>query len=93
MHVKPARQVPGSRTPARASRASLLATLNGSVYSLMQFLLVPIWGYPLAALCRRAGKPAAVGWIAGSIGVFFCGPLWCVWWLALSTWNPPPTKP
>jgi len=56
-------------------------------------LLVPIWGYPLAALCRRAGKPAAVGWIAGSLGIFFCGPLGCVWWLALSTWNPPPTKP
>jgi hypothetical protein len=50
------------------------------------------WGYPLAVLCRRAGKPTAVAWIAASIGVFFWGPLLCVWWLALSTWRVPPPR-
>jgi hypothetical protein len=50
------------------------------------------WGYPLAVLCRRAGKPAAVGLLAGSVGLLFLGPIVCVWWLALSTWNPPETK-
>jgi hypothetical protein len=53
-----------------------------------------IWGYPLAVLCRRAGKPTAVAWIAATIGAFFCGPLWCVWWLALSAWKAPqPPRP
>src|SRR4029453_8835841 len=33
------------------------------------------WGYPLARLCRRAGKPAAVGWLAGSVGLLFLGPI------------------
>lgn len=51
-----------------------------------------IWGYPLSRLCRRAGKPPAIGWIAGSIGLYFFGPVWCVWWLAFSKWNPPATK-
>ena len=49
-------------------------------------------GYPLSRLCRRAGKPAAVGWLAGSVGVFFLGPIVCVWWLALSQWHPPETN-
>jgi hypothetical protein len=48
------------------------------------------WGYPLSRLCRRAGKPPAIGWIAGSIGLLFLfGPIWCVWWLAFSKWSPP----
>ena len=47
------------------------------------------WGYPLSRLCRRAGKAPAIGWIAGSIGVFFFGPIVCIWWLALSKWDPP----
>jgi hypothetical protein len=51
-----------------------------------------VWGYPLSVLCRRAGKPPAVGWVAGTVGIFFFGPLWCIWWLALSTWNAPQTK-
>ncbi|SEO64320.1 hypothetical protein SAMN02990966_02413 [Rhodospirillales bacterium URHD0017] len=50
------------------------------------------WGYPLARLCRRAGKPATVGWLAGSIGLFFLGPIVCVWWLAVSRWDPPEAK-
>ena len=53
-----------------------------------------IWGYPLAVLCRRTGKSAAVGWLAGSpIAVLLGGPLWCVWWLALSTWTARPSSP
>jgi hypothetical protein len=52
-----------------------------------------VWSYPLAVLCRRAGKATGVAWVAGTVGLLFAGPLWCVWWLALSTWNPPPPKP
>ena len=51
-----------------------------------------IWGYPLSLLCRRAGKSPAIGWLAGSIGLYCCGPVWCVWWLALSKWTPPQPK-
>jgi hypothetical protein len=51
------------------------------------FMLV--WGYPLAAICRRAGKPASIGWLASTIGLFFGGPFWCLWWLALTAWDPP----
>jgi len=50
------------------------------------------WGYPLARLCRRAGKPTAVGWLAGTVGLFFLGPIVCVWWLAVSKWDPPEAK-
>jgi hypothetical protein len=25
------------------------------------------WGYPLSVLCRRAGKPPAAGWLAGTV--------------------------
>ena len=50
------------------------------------------WGYPLSRLCRRAGKAPAIGWMAGSIGVFFLGPIVCIWWLALSKWDPPQTN-
>jgi hypothetical protein len=56
------------------------------------FGLIFVWGYPLSTICRRAGKPAAVGWVAGSIGLLFLGPLWCIWWLALTRWQPPETK-
>ncbi len=52
-----------------------------------------IWGYPLSRICRRAGKSPAIGWMAGSIGLYFFGPVWCVWWLALSKWNPPQPTP
>jgi hypothetical protein len=53
-----------------------------------------ICGYPLAILCRRAGKSTAVGWLAGSpFGVLVGGPIGCIWWLALSTWNAPPPRP
>jgi hypothetical protein len=52
-----------------------------------------VWGYPLAILCRRAGKSTAVGWLAGSpLGVFIGGPLGCIWWLALSTSKAPPPR-
>ncbi len=50
------------------------------------------WGYPLSILCRRAGKPAAVGWVAGTIGLVVCGPMFCVWWLAYSKWQPTATQ-
>lgn len=50
------------------------------------------WGYPLSRLCRRAGKAPAIGWIAGSIGIFFLGPIVCIWWLALSKWDPADPK-
>ena len=51
------------------------------------------WGYPLSRLCRRAGKPAAVGWLAGSVGcLFLFGPIICIWWLALAKWQPPETN-
>jgi hypothetical protein len=59
----------------------------------MLAVLVFVWGYPLAILCRRAGKPTAAAWIAGSIGLPFFGPLICIWWLALSSWTASPTKP
>jgi hypothetical protein len=48
-----------------------------------------IWSFPLAQICKKAGKSQAVGWIAGTIGLFVLGPLWCVWWLALSSWGGP----
>ncbi len=54
--------------------------------------LVFIWGYPLAILCRRAGKSTAPAWLAATIGLCVGGPIWCIWWLALSTWNTPPPK-
>jgi len=50
------------------------------------------WGYPLATLCRRAGKPTAVGWLAGTIGLLVAGPFWCIWWLALSRWKAAPSE-
>lgn len=56
-------------------------------------IMATIWGYPLSILCRRAGKSPSIGWIAGSFGLFFCGPLLCAWWLALSRWNPPQARP
>lgn len=57
-------------------------------------VMAVIWGYPLSLVCRRAGKSPAIGWFAGSIGLysFGFGPIWCVWWLALSKWNPPQPK-
>jgi len=62
------------------------------VLAVMAVSIIP-WGYPLSLLCRRAGKLPAIGWIAGSVGVLFLfGPIWCVWWLAVSQWNPPETK-
>ncbi|HYI05662.1 MAG TPA: hypothetical protein VD858_12290 [Reyranella sp.] len=61
------------------------------VLAVMVVAIIP-WGYPLSRLCRRAGKPAVVGWLAGSVGVLFLGPIVCVWWLALSRWQPPETK-
>jgi hypothetical protein len=56
-------------------------------------VLGSVWSYPLAVLCRRTGKPPAVAWFAGTVGFFFGGPMWCVWWLAFSDWNPPSSKP
>jgi hypothetical protein len=55
--------------------------------------VVVLWGYPLAVLCRRAGKPTAPAWIAASIGLMFMGPLICIWWLALSTWKSSSDQP
>ncbi|CAN5871035.1 hypothetical protein BH11PSE3_BH11PSE3_08580 [soil metagenome] len=49
-------------------------------------------GYPLAVLCRRTGKSAVIGWLAGTIGIFFCGPTLCLWWLAFSHWETVPAK-
>jgi len=52
------------------------------------------WGYPLSRLCRRAGKPPVVGWLAGSVGLLFLfGPIICIWWLALAKWQPPEARP
>ena len=56
------------------------------VFSVLAMMAVT-WGYPLSILCRRAGKPAAVGWVAGTIGLVVCGPMFCVWWLAYSKWE------
>ncbi len=54
---------------------------------LIAVALMLIWGYPLAAICRKAGKPAAAGWLFGTIGLLVGGPFWCMWWLALSSWQ------
>jgi hypothetical protein len=47
-------------------------------FSLWHWLIVIplmlIGSYPLAVVCRRAGKPAAVGWVAGTIGLPVGGP-------------------
>jgi hypothetical protein len=62
-----------------------------AVFSVLGFMAVT-WGYPLSILCRRAGKPAAIGWLAGTLGVLVLGPMLCVWWLAYSTWKPSPAQ-
>jgi len=51
-----------------------------------------VWGYPLAVLCRRTGKSRTIGWLAGTLGMFFGGPMFCVWWLAFSNWKEAPPK-
>jgi len=56
---------------------------------LIIIFLMLAWGYPLSILCRRAGHPAAAGWLAGTIGLFVAGPFWCIWWLAMTSWNTP----
>jgi hypothetical protein len=59
---------------------------------LIIIFLMLIWSYPLAVICRRAGKPAAIGWIAGTIGLPIGGLFWCIWWLALTSWEGRPEK-
>lgn len=65
-------------------------------FSLWHWIVVlgvmALQGYPLAVICKKAGKPPAIGWIAGTIGLFLMGPLWCVWWLALSSWKASPER-
>ncbi|HZX84506.1 MAG TPA: hypothetical protein VFF19_13145 [Reyranella sp.] len=34
---------------------------------LIVIFLMLAWGYPLSVLCRRAGKPPAAGWLAGTV--------------------------
>src|SRR5260370_35321515 len=60
---------------------------------LIVILMMLVWAYPLSVICRRAGQPAAVGWIAGTIGLFVLGPLWCIGWLALASWKAPALQP
>lgn len=60
---------------------------------LIIIFLMLVWGYPLSILCRRAGKPPGMGWLAGTVGLFVAGPFWCIWWLALTSWSESsPTK-
>ena len=55
-------------------------------------LIMLALGYPLSVLCKLAGYPAAVGWVGGTIGLVVGGPFWLVWWLALTSWKPAPSK-
>ncbi len=43
-------------------------------------------GWPRAKISKRTGHSAAWGWIAGTIGLFFFGPLIFAWWIALAHW-------
>ena len=60
--------------------------LNSFPWLLVIFFMLA-WSYPLAVICRRVGRSPAVGWIAGTVGLVVLGPLWCVWWLALTRWG------
>jgi len=79
-----------SRQPPESFPASFHGGSHGS-FSLLHWIIVLLlmlaWSYPLAAICKKAGKPAATGWILGTIGLLVGGPFWCIWWLALSSWN------
>jgi hypothetical protein len=54
---------------------------------LIVIFLMLVWSNPLSVICRRAGKPAAIGWLAGTVGLLVAGPFSCIWWLALTSWN------
>ena len=47
-------------------------------------------GFPLARIARRAGHSPALGWLAGTIGLFVAGPLLFVWWLSFVKWPAAP---
>jgi hypothetical protein len=47
-------------------------------------------GWPLARIAKRTSHSAVWGWIAGTIGLFFLGPLVFVWWIALAKWASSP---
>src|ERR1700704_4180491 len=51
--------------------SEFVATLLGSVYSLMQFLFVPVWG----RVSDRIGRRPVLVWsvLATAIGMFFLG--------------------
>jgi hypothetical protein len=55
---------------------------------IINFLMIA-WGYPLSLLCKKAVQPAAAGWPGGTMGLLVAGPFWCIWWLALTSWNAP----
>jgi hypothetical protein len=55
-------------------------------HALILLWMMVVSGYPLARLARRTGYSPALGWLAGTVGLFIAGPVLFIWWLSFAKW-------
>jgi hypothetical protein len=71
-----------ARAKTSAGRSNLGQYTRVGTFSVWHWIVVLgvmlIWSYPLAMICKKAGKAHAVGRITGKIGLLVLGPLWCI---------------